>query len=59
MDFGAPKYVPVRQFLLDSSSAGRVGTGPHPKLLKVLRALSMADSYYGGTILPNGPEEYS
>jgi len=35
MDFGAPKYVPVRQFLLDSSSAGRVGTGPHPKLLKV------------------------
>lgn len=41
MDFGAPKYVPVRQFLLDSSSAGRVGTGPHPKLLKVLRALPM------------------
>ena len=59
MDFGAPKYVPVRQFLLDSSSAGRVGTGPHPKLLKVLRALPMADSYYGGTILPNGPEDYS
>ena len=59
MDFGAPKYVPVRQFVLDSSSAGRVGTGPHPKLLKVLRALPMLADYYGGTILPNGPEEYS